>query len=102
MIHPLRWLGVTIIASVSLVMYLGNEAYKEVFYVCGNIRPGDAQSEVLRQLDTTDFSYVTQLTSGRETQILLASHFAPALIRCDIRLDADKYVIRVERQRLFD
>lgn len=75
---------------------IGNEARKEIFYLCENFAPGVARDSVIRQLDTGEFLRYEARTLPGGQRLLIDSAYTFGAHRCIVDLDATHSVINRE------
>ena len=81
------------LAAVATAVFVGNEARKEIFYLCGNFAPGVNEASVREQLDTGDFLQYRASQTPTGSRITVDSWYNLRISTCTIEIDADGYVM---------
>lgn len=91
-----------IIATVSAVaiaipaFIYWDAAYKEVYYLCQNFKPGNERKDIIRQLNTAELSHYAISYDNGVTLIRLTSKLNFSIYKCDIRMDNQDVVLQVD------
>lgn len=93
----MKWkllIAAVVVVGISTAGVFANEAYKEVYYLCGNFKPGVTYESLVKQLDTAELSSYTiaQTTSGE--RVVLSSQLNLNYFHCTIDVDTN-HVIEV-------
>lgn len=77
---------------VVVMVFISNEARKEIVYLCGNFVPGVQESSVRRQLDTGNLLTYHKDQSTKGTRIVAQSVFNFYLRKCTVDFNKDGIV----------
>lgn len=85
---------IAVMSALTLIVYgfFANEARKEIYYLCGNIKADVSYSSVIKQLDTANLSTYTieNVSSGKH--VVLSNLVHLYLLRCDIKVNSQDVV----------
>jgi len=81
-----------ILLLLGVYAFFALSARNEIYYLCGNFKPGVSYSSVARQLDTANFSDYKIEKSKQGKRVTYSSVLHLNLVRCEITFDEDEKV----------
>ena len=77
---------------LGIYAFFALSARNEIYYLCGNFKPGVSYSSVVRQLDTANLSDYKIEKSEQGNRVIYSSMLHLNLVRCEITFAEDEKV----------
>ena len=92
--NPKTRRGLFSLAALAAVVvgFFWNEARKEIYFLCGNFKPGIAEADVRAQLETGHFLQHRTTETRLGSRIVVKSRYNLWMSACLIEIDEDGFV----------